>query len=91
MKGAPSAEQLASPVLSAPDSETLTWTWSGADPDSWQIYQRGSPDDPWSEYDNVAGANRSAAEGSPGSDFYIIGWNSASVPVTAASNIVTQQ
>src|SRR4051812_25247283 len=77
-----------SAVLSWDGGTNLLWTWSGTDPDTWEIDQAPSATGPWSSWDSVAGTQRSDSNPDTGFWYSVIGLDSLSNPVTDRSNAV---
>ena len=76
------------PVVSVGGISLITWTFSGGDPAFWMVMQGDSAVGPWTEFDEVAGANRSYGGLDTPHWYAVQGVDDSDVPITALSNPV---
>lgn len=83
---------LVAPVLVQNDdpADQLNWTWSGADPDHWTMYDSIAGLGIFVPFDTTDGAGRTMMITSAGSgkDWKVIGYDALDAPLTLFSNIV---
>lgn len=85
-----SVAALPAPVLGALGDPDLNWSWSGADPDHWDIEESADGIGGWSLTESVPGANRDSHAEASGLYYRIIGRSALNVAVTSYSNVVLQ-
>ena len=78
----------AGPVLTLTPPATLTWTWSGPNPTSWDIGRSVSPAGPFDTWDQASGDTRAQEESADGAYYALTGVDEADHPVTGQSNII---
>ena len=72
---------------SAAEPETISWEWSGPNPDTWAAYASPGPPELGNELWQVNGDQRSFEDGGIG-QIFIIGLDDANTFVTPPSNSV---
>jgi hypothetical protein len=74
--------------LAVDGSDNLSWTWSDADPDHWDIQQYNYGFGGWVAYDTAAGPARSYAGVDAGKMYRIYGADAGDSQTTGYSNEV---
>lgn len=75
-------------MLSFSGGDSIAWTWSGADPDHWDVEESADGVSGWSVTDTVAGSARGDSSLDTGMFYRIIGRDSGGSAVTDYSNVV---